>query len=346
MSADTEYAIRMAHYFNKNSKSGMFVYLMQDLSQIKEGHISEIHTIILDLERDDETEHLLKELLPPGCRRIYLTDLMTGISRISESEWSASKYLSCRDILDIVEIERKQSGHQAAKVGRSSTVLGIYSPVNRCGKTSMAVCAAKLLGEKAVMVTMDPYGSFFEEEEDNLCEFIYEISKYDISERYRILDLNDENLLEGSGGLIERYVKQKAGIRYIPVRREDIYEITSAQVELLLKVLKENFSYIILDFSHMNCNPARIVDKCDIVFIPVLNDLLSVDKYESFLKEFENPASKGAMKKVLLPPVIRAERVEQFYEELNWSSFGKKVEEILREAGILSLTEEGGDTDE
>lgn len=218
-------------------------------------------------------------------------------------------------------------------------ILAVYSPVNRCGKTSFAVLLSKFLQKKnnALMICMDHYSKVFSDEEFNLSELIYCMSR-------------ECNLRQKESGIHDfseygNYVKKWEDISYISAPRsvEDISQISAQQLCFLLKVLKNrsDFQYIVVDLSEGIENIYKVLEQCDFIFMPVLEDCISQCKIEEFSDHMANLMGPSAWKqlsdkihKIQLPLTFEANGVENYYRELIWSDLAAAVGDIVNRYNI------------
>ena len=167
--------------------------------------------------------------------------------------------------------------------GRQAFVIGVYSPIHRCGKTSLAVLFGCLLRERSrsLLICMDQSAGFFMREQMNLSELIYCMSS-----RNGMRYMQEE---ETTGVSYESFVVHEENLSYIPVpvSGEDLAQISGHQLNQLLEQIQYggDYPYVILDLSERSEGLLEALNSCDIVFMPVLKDCVSKSKIYAFEQE-------------------------------------------------------------
>lgn len=300
--------------------------------------------------------------------RIELVDFMMNTERKDHCIFKASRYGSSAQLLQLAEnlithgtledteivspAEGLQKGthavygewtYRGGNVVRekesSKNVIGIYSPVNRCGKTSLAVLLTELLEQKysSLMISMDHHSELFSGEELNLAELIYYMSR-------------GNNLRSGpeqyhSFSEYEGFVRKWQDISYIasPQSVEDLTQISAVQLCELLDLLKcnSNYQHVVIDMSEGIEKLYLVLEQCDVIFMPLLDDCISKSKLEEFEKNMCSVIGQEEWRllsekihKVWLPETIEAESTENYYKELIWSDFGNYAGKLLEQYNI------------
>lgn len=231
--------------------------------------------------------------------------------------------------------DRKKEGS-----GKQTFVIGVYSPIHRCGKTSLAVLFSSLLKEwsRSLLICMDQSAGFFMREQMNLSELIYCMSSRN---GMRYLQEEEHTVLP-----YESFIVHEETLSYIPVpvSGEDLGQISGHQLKQLLEQIRcgGDYPYVILDLSERSEGLLEALNSCDIVFMPVLKDCVSKSKIHAFEQELNRACGsdkslQSKIHKVCLPVAIETESIENYYKELMWSSLRKKAEHLLREYEIFDF---------
>lgn len=295
--------------------------------------------------------------------RIELVDFMIDTEMINHCIFKASRYRSSAQLLQLVEqlisqgtsedtrlagTTKKTQGYDHIFYGEmihteravvrekndSKSVIGIYSPVNRCGKTSLAVLLTELLGQKysSLMISMDHHSILFSGEEWNLAELIYRMSREN--------SLRSEPKLYQNFSEYEEFIRIWQNVSYIaaPQSVEDLTQISAIQLCELLELLKCKSSYhhIVIDICEGIEKLYLVLKQCDLIFMPVLDDCISkskIDQFEqsicSMIGQEEWTLLSDKIHKVQLPETIEAESADHYYKELIWSDFGNYAGKLL-----------------
>ena len=222
---------------------------------------------------------------------------------------------------------------------RNPQVIGIYSPLNRCGKTSLAVLFSEILARRgnSLMICMDHHNGILVDEELNIAELIYYLS------REQQLVSRGEHFYDFSQ--YDRFVKKWEQILYIAASSsvENMMQIPPEPFcELIHLLQKRNrYQYIVLDLSEGIESLYKVLNQCDVIFMPVLNDCISKSKIQQFEQQMSIVMEQEAWEslkcriyKIQLPETIEADGVENYYRELIWSDLGNFAGQILEQYGI------------
>lgn len=218
-------------------------------------------------------------------------------------------------------------------------IIAVYSPVGRCGKTSLSVLLSKLLQkrEDSILICMDHHSGFFSEDEFNLAELIYCISR---ENNLRSGESRVQNFAE-----YDDFVRNRDELTYIPAARsvEDLCQISAVQLCRLLDMLKyeSKYHYIVMDLSEGMENLQKVLEQCDFIFMPVLDDCISRCKVEEFEQHMKNVMGQGAwymlsakIHRIRLPSAFEAEGIENYYREIIWSDMANAAGGLISQYGI------------
>lgn len=156
---DPLYAGRLAEYVNQKETFPFQAMAFSDLEKLKEyGQTHDIEILLVGekvREKAKEVKAGLKMILCDG----------EFVSKEKEKEEaSVYKYQSGDCILQEVMACYCTAPLQPglALMGKRAVIMGIYSPVGRCGKTSFALTLAQMLGKKqaVLFISMEEYSGF------------------------------------------------------------------------------------------------------------------------------------------------------------------------------------------
>lgn len=187
-------------------------------------------------------------------------------------------------------------------------VIVVYSPIHRSGKTSFAIGLGKELGKlrKTLYLNLEEYagfGSRFEKAEgQNLGDVLYYAQQGESSFKMRLNSM----------------VRQMGELDYIaPIPcNGDLREITVDEWKEFLKQIVEESIYenIILDLGECVQGLLELLDICDRIYMPVLEDVISKEKlqqYEDNLGRLRMSELNLKTKRILVP-----EKIEPFVKNL------------------------------
>lgn len=297
---------------------------------------------------------------------IYLHEMAAGDQQLNDKMFRISRYRSSAGLLQFVQkllqkndrkgmekecadgkpikLEDTLAKGQIQDIQRTGEedpfgccVIGVYSPVQRCGKTSLAVLMTQYLSKHnpTLLISMDQYAELFSDQENNLAELIFKLSGN--------IQLRLGKRQEGNFEPYQGFVKQWGEISYIASpEADDLRQISGKQIAELVKLLKEgsSYRYVVMDLGGTVEDSYALLESCRYIFSPSLEDCISRKKqqmFEQWVKKKDAARSGNVVSKlhrISMPEVIDAENEENYYRELMWSNFGKAAGELLRQYGI------------
>ncbi len=317
---DASYAEKLSSYVNKK-EDGIFS-AVAFTSKEKLEEYSKSHDIDLLLSKKYEKEDT-PDIRP--AKTIWLTE-----EREDPSEGGICKYQSgdeiIREVMSVYADLPESEIYPLKMAGKKGKrLIGVYSPVNRCGKTSLALAIAQMIAkeEKTILITLDSFSGLAcmlnEQWKRDLSDLIYFYKQG----RYTALRLNS----------VLYYIGELAWIP--PIRfPEDLSEISAREMaELVSCILEEStFDTAVLDIGDYARQMIPFLERCNIVYIPVKEDIHSLAKLDEF-SDYLDIMGKGALKerffKVRVPMTNGARRMEYFPQELLWGDMGDFVRSLL-----------------
>lgn len=240
------------------------------------------------------------------------------------------KYQSGDDIIrEVMACYGEMSGAESAfgdYGGNEKRLIGIYSPIGRCGKTSLAFSMGQILAreEKVLFVSLDEFTGFsglmHERWKRDLSDLIY----YYKQGRFSSVRLNSVLYFIGD-------------MAWLPPLKfpEDYCQITAGEMAGLFKeILKSSdFKTLVLDMGNFGRQVLPLLEICQVVYMPTKEDVVSQAKVREF-GEYLEAVGKGElearMKKVHVPLSVGTKRMEHFPQELIWGELGDFVRSILK----------------
>ena len=211
-------------------------------------------------------------------------------------------------------------------ISREKRIIGVYSPVGRCGKTSLALSIGQVLAkeEKVLFITMDMFSGFSflldEQWKRDLSDLLY----YYKQGRFHGLRLNP----------ITYYLGDMAWLP--PFRYPDDYsQITAKEMAgFLVQILNESiYETIVLDIGDFDRPVLPVLEVCKVVYMPIKEDPISqakVKEFETYVERFGTREIQDKFHKIHVPLVTGTKRMERFPQELLWGDMGDFVRGLLK----------------
>lgn len=320
--ADPLYAERFAEFVNQKKQVPFSVMAFTTLEQLKAyAWDHEIELLLINsLVAQEEIEKL------GAGRVVMLTD--GEAVHLEEQYPSVYKYQAVdnmmREVMTCYCTESSDPGFTLLSKG--SRVIGIYSPVNRCLKTSFALTMGQLLARDFKVLYMN-----FED-----CSGLTRL----IGEEYRggLSDLLYYYSQEGyNWGRLGSVVYTWGDLDYVPPVEypEDLLQVTAqAMADLVSQMARESsYESLILDLGQFGKKAAEVLETCDEVYMPVKDDCLSVAKVEEFEEYLVSSGHEGLKKriqKIKLPYHSNFGRRDNYLEQLLWGELGDYTRQLLK----------------
>lgn len=204
-------------------------------------------------------------------------------------------------------------------------VRGIFSPINRCMKTSLAVAMGRLLAQEAPALlisleTMSGYSQLYKEEyRHDLSDMLY----YSASGRFSAVRLGS-------------IVRSMGGLDYLPPVRcpEDLdLKCTEALPGLIEHIAKGSaYRNVVIDVGAVRRGTMEVLHECDTVYMPVGRDMVSrarIKEFEDYLKGHGHRRIYERLKKVELPVSMPQVSSKSYWEGLLWGELGRYTMALL-----------------
>ena len=288
---DKEYASRLAAYLNDQERIGFRTTALSSPEALKEYRKTARVEILLLSEDIAGKVHGLTE----GAKVILLSDdgFVQGGDQRPYGAPAVFKYLPADRIArEIMNLYAEDESRCVSRARRDPCeIFGVYSPVNRCGKTTLALTLGLVHARRGrtLFLTLEEFPGVFRRIQENMGEDEEDLS--DVIYRY----------LQGaySWSRLKSAVHSFGPLDYIPPVRcaEDITQVSSEDLARLFRRIAEEGGYasIILDFGSFGRRAAELLDLCSRIFMPVVEDAASSLKLDSF-QEFLHRSGKEELK--------------------------------------------------
>lgn len=216
-------------------------------------------------------------------------DKVNGFDPVNKYQ-KAEKLIS--DIL-LIFAERTGKTYAVAKGNKNTKIIGIYSPVGGCGKTTIALALSTICASSGLKVF---YLNF---EKLNSSEaFFAKAPNGSMSDLFLALKTKGSNV--GLKIISNKYTDPVTKVNYInPVESAvEFDEITDEEVTRLIKEFDSlgEYDVVFIDmpsaFDKYNIN---ILNQCDKILMPFDQNPLSIVKISKFLNEFNYHDSLAAL---------------------------------------------------
>lgn len=324
---EVAYASHFMEYMNNRRKLPFQVQAFSSLDKVEEILQEETIEILLISERALQNRET--EVSGWDIKQVIVLGEGMKVKKYEEYP-TVSKYQSSdsviREVMSVYAAETRENQPDFV-IKKETKVIGIYSPVGRCQKTSFALTLGQLLAkERSVLcLNMESCAGF---------ELLFEQS-YDRTLADVIYYLRQKTTMMIHH--ISSAVCSIENLDYLPpvVFPQDLVSVTLEEWTCLLNLLRRESPYevILLDIGDGVSDICGLLELCDHIFVPEKQDLVSqakLSQFEALLDTCMGQGSLSKVKKIKLPYFSVSDTTVQYLKQLQWSEFGDYVKNLIR----------------
>lgn len=318
---DPFYAERFADFINTKEKIPMAVMAFTSIERLKRyGETHEIEILLVSSQADRKEVENIK-----AAQVVVLSD--GNLEQGEENYPAVYKYQSSDKIIrEVMACYGAEAAAEAFPLLNPGKVIGIYSPVNRCQKTSFALTLGQILAqeEKTLYVNLEDFSGL-----SRLMNELYSGSLSDLLYYYR----------QGqcTWARISSVVYTWESLDYIPPARypEDLSQTDGNYIAGFLEEIARNTVYrmIVVDVGQSGKTAVDIMEICDAVYMPVKDDMISqakIEEFEQYLDASGNSHLNERIQKIKIPVRQSLSREKMGIKDLPWSELGDYVRSLLK----------------
>ena len=322
---EVDYAINFMEYLNQKKNIPFEIQAFTTVSGlISFGRQSHIELLLIS------GKAMCREVRELDIGKIVI--LSEGVHSPELDQYpSVYKYQSSSDV--IREVMACYGAEKAAVpavfpvLKKTTEILGVYSPLGRCLKTSFALTLGQVLAkERAVLyLNLEEYSGFEELMgrgfSQNLGDLLYYVRQ------------ENKNLIHRMNGMVQTV----NNLDYIPPVQTpwDIRGTVWADWERLLDEIVRNSSYeiVVLDIGSEVDEIFQLLNRCKRIYMPVLSDVISACKiaqFENLVRIWDYTQILPRITRIRPPFHMESGSGETYVQQLVWSELGDYVREVLR----------------
>lgn len=320
--ADDEYGRRLSEYLNrKESVPFTMAFFTKEEALLEYGREHPIDMLLISENAVNENIAALNIK-----RIVYLTEIQGKVSRpenrfvykFQSSDHVIRELISCYEAVDM-DVAKTIASLKPV------TMVGIYSPISRCLKTSFALTLGQVLSRNQLVLYLN-----FEDFSGLEALFCRVFSS----------DLSDAVFYYTQGQLknqIEGLTESWHNMDYLPPVRypEDLYDADTDTVVGMIKEIASacHYDVLLLDFGCSIRFASRLLPECGKIYMPILDDPVSAGKLESFeswMKMKNQTDLLARITKLKLPYYRGFGNGEMYLEQLLWGELGDYVRTLVK----------------
>lgn len=322
---ETEYVVNLTEYLNRKKNLPFEIQAFTSVESLKKYAAETFIELLLISGRAMCRE--VKEL------NIGKVIILSEEGRLPEMESypCVYKYQSTaqvlREVMGCYSQERGAAPLSFPIRTKAVELIGVYSPIRRCLKTSFALVLGQILArDKGVLyINMEEYSGFDEltgeSSGKNMSDLLYYVRQRDGAVTLRLNSI----------------IRTVNNLDYIPPVKTpwDIREVPWADWEWFLSELCKSSGYelIILDVGTEVDEIFRLLDLCGRIYMPVLSDRVSRAKlaqFEDLVRLWDYPGILEKTVKVTPPLHLDTTEGKGYIQRLPWTELGDYVRKLLR----------------
>lgn len=229
-----------------------------------------------------------------------------------------------REVMACYQIQPEQIPLTA--VGVKSVVMGIYSPVNRCGKTGFSLTLGQIMAResKVLFLSLEEHSGL-----SRLMGVSFETSLSDLIYEYRQGGYTRMSL----GTVVHNW----GGLDYVPPAAygEDLAEIQGSELAEIIRQISAEGAYevIVVDIGCLGRGMEPLLELCDVIYAPVKDDCVSAAKMEAWQEYLGKSGRAHLWERVRILKLPRPGAVwqaETYLEQLLWGEMGDFIRNLLK----------------
>lgn len=324
---EVAYATHFMEYMNNRRKIPFEVQAFTSLDKVKE--VVEQLSIEILLISERALQNREKEVSGWDIQQVIV--LGEGMQVEKQDEYpTVSKYQSSdsviREVMAVYAAEKKDN-QTVSMIKKETKVIGVYSPVGRCQKTSFAITLGQFLAKEhsVLYINMESCAGF---------EALFEQS-YDrtLSDIIYYLRQKTNTMIHH----ISSAVCSMENLDYLPpvIFPQDLASVTVEEWRELLQLLRQESPYevVVLDIGDGISDVYGVLELCDRVFVPEKMDVVSQAKIGQFVSLLEICTGQefaSSVTRLKLPYFSLTDTKTQYLKQLQWSEFGDYVKKLIR----------------
>ena len=326
---EASYAVNLTDYLNERKMTPFEVQAFTNVeSLVRYGKTHPMEILLISARA------ICNEVKELPINKIIILSEGESLESLNLEEYpSVYKYQSSDSLVaEVMEYYAAsgQTAHVVPDFHRRTRLIGVYSPLSRCRRTSFALTMGEVLAETkhVLYINMEKFSGF-----EKLMGMSYRMDLSDVFYFYR---QHDGNLIYRWPSIVQTF----HNLVYIPPVSvpTDLEEIDIEEWRGLIKEITTTMEYdtIVLDIGSGMQNVPELLELCDHIYMPVRDDLFSAAKlahFDSFMERTMDENFQEKITRVHPPAQVLLREGRDLVQQLVWGEMGNFVRMLLWEDG-------------
>lgn len=309
---DPFYADRFAEFANQKETIPFTAVAFTSVARLKEYASQQPLELLLVGDEVDEAE--LEGVKAGQIVRLSETGMAKDGSSVVYKYQSTDSVL--REVMACYQVQERPMPF--VMTGIRSRIIGVYSPIGRCGKTSFALTLGQVLAreDKVLYLSLETCSGL-----SRLMCTEHNKTLADLVDCFRHGSYNHLRL----GSMVYNW----GGLDYVPpvAYLEDLADIQGMELAgLISRIAGEGiYSAIVVDFGHFYDDVEQLLNLCSVIYVPTKEDVVSaarLEEWKAYLEVSGRMELWDRVRMLKLPNSAAQVRRENYLEQLLWGELG------------------------
>lgn len=332
LTSERRYAERLCDYCN--SKKSLLLTAVpfdntESCAAFAEKH--DIEILLADsslLKKDTDAAYGLSVSDIKASRIIGLNEGISFECAFADSESrgpaSVNKYQPAETLIREVlsGCDGRDIYYDASRLSHAVRVIGVYSPVSRCGKSSFAITLSRMQAKrhKTLYISLEEFS----------CLGMMSGESYDLTLSDAVYHMKQGTL---TSQRLYSMIHNIGGLEYIPPMRcadDSIIVGGDDYVRLIREIIRNSlYEVIVIDMDRYADEASELLEICDTIYMPVLHDVMNkmkVERFVSYLRSSDRAHIADRLIRINTPmPDNNQQQGQAYLDALLYGSMGDMI---------------------
>ena len=318
---DPFYADRFAEFANQKEQIPFTAIAFTNISKLQSYSQKQPLELLLvgdDIDRTQFVEVKAEQIVQLSESREIIRGEIPAVYKYQASDAVLREVMACYRV--------NPEKVPLTTVGTKSTVIGVYSPINRCGKTGFCMTLGQILARESrvLFFNLEEYSGML-----RLKNTEYTTSLSDLIYEYRQGGYTHMSI----GTVLHNW----GGLDYVPpvAYAEDLVELKGDELaELIARIAVDGiYEMVLIDIGNLGRGMEPLLELCNVIYTPIKEDCVSAAKLEAWQNYLDESGRNHLWEKVRLLKLPRLGAVwqtETYLEQLLWGDMGDFARNLLK----------------